>query len=221
MGESIEVVLMDHPPLNEDCGRHVRFDSSFFAQRREFVAESSVGFDQHLLTDFKYPVLPRGVLSGPERGLSLFDLIVNFLQWLTGVRKDDVSRPSIDNRVNRLIITIVSPIPLSIFMHLASFSSVLWKRSTCPLEVLCDGGAFVMLTPKLLDSIDEICMRIQRWFVVAVYHLGPWEKVHELKQRWLQVLNGPRSNGLYDGKCGKLVDTSEEEFLISRENFYV
>jgi len=57
------------------------------------------------------------------------------------------------------------------------------------------------------------CKRIQRWFVVAVYHLGSWEEIHELKQRWLQVLNGLRANGLYDGKFGKLVDTSEEEFF--------
>jgi len=40
-------------------------------------------------------------------------------------------------------------------------------------------------------------------------------------QRWLQVLDGPRANGLYDGKFGKLVDTSEEEFIVSRENVYV
>jgi len=86
MGKSLEVVLIDHSPLNEDCGPHVRFDRSFFAQRLEFVNESSVGFDQHLFTDFKYPVLPRGVLSGPERSLSLLDLIVNFLLWLIGVR---------------------------------------------------------------------------------------------------------------------------------------
>jgi len=64
-------------------------------------------------------------------------------------------------------------------------------------------------------------MRIQLWFVVAVYHLGPWEEVHELMQRWLQVLDGPRANGLYDGKFVKLVDTSEEEFIVSRENVYV
>ncbi|OIC20019.1 hypothetical protein A7M48_19720 [Acinetobacter baumannii] len=61
-------------------------------------------------------------------------------------------------------------------------------------------------------------MRLQRRFVVAINGLCPWEKVHELKQRWLQVFNSSRSDWLYDGKFRKLVDASEEKLFVGREN---
>lgn len=66
----------------------------------------------------------------------------------------------------------------------ASDEFQLWKRSSCPLEVLCSGG------------------------------FSPWVKVHELKRRWLQVLNSSRANGLDDSKFGKLVDICKEESFV-------
>lgn len=97
---SFKIVLVDHPPLDEDRGPQVRFYGSLLAQGCEFISQPSIGFNQYLLADFEYSVLSGGVFPGPERVLCLNDSVPDFRLWVIWVLLHDVNWSFVNDRVN-------------------------------------------------------------------------------------------------------------------------
>jgi len=64
-------------------------------------------------------------------------------------------------------------------------------------------------------------VRVQRWFVVAIYDLGSRENIHELQQRRLEILYGSRGNWLDHGKFREFVNARKELFFVRGEHVYM